>query len=480
MTMPFDSAHLLPILPEVAILVTAGVVLVTDLYKQEDDEGRSHGLTLFGLLIAFVLTGLVGGGERTVIFDGNVVQDAMSGLLKQAILIVSALAFIYARPWLRDRQLLLVEFYVLGLCAVLGMLVMVAANSLLTLYLGLELLSLSMYALVAFDRDSKTGPEAAMKYFVLGSLGSGLLLYGASMIYGATGSIEMGAVLQAVAKPESMTTVLVFGIAFLVIGIGFKFAAVPFHMWLPDTYEGAPTPVALILSSAPKIAAFALAVRLLIDGLEPLYPHWEGMLVILAVLSIILGNVVAIAQTNIKRMLGYSTISHVGFIFLGLIAGSDQGYASAMFYTIVYAITSAGAFGILTLLSREGFDAEKIEDLKGLNDRDPLFAAMMALMMFSLAGVPPTVGFMGKLLVLEAVVRVDMLWLAILAVALSIVGAFYYLRVVKYIYFEQATVNEPIFTPGGTRLTMTLNGLAVLYLGIFPASLLGLCQAAFS
>jgi NADH-quinone oxidoreductase subunit N len=274
--------------------------------------------------------------------------------------------------------------------------------------------------------------------------------------------------------------VLVFGIAFLVIGIGFKFAAVPFHMWLPDTYEGAPTPVALILSSAPKMAAFALAARLLIDGLEPLYPHWEGMLVILAVLSIILGNVVAIAQTNIKRMLGYSTISHVGFIFLGLIAGSDQGYASAMFYTIVYAITSAGAFGILTLLSREGFDAEKIEDLKGLNDRDPLFAAMMALMMFSLAGVPPTVGFMGKLLVLEAVVRVDMLWLAILAVALSIVGAFYYLRVVKYIYFEQATVNEPIFTPGGTRLTMTLNGLAVLYLGIFPASLLGLCQAAFS
>lgn len=477
--MPFDSAHLLPILPEVAILVTAGIVLVVDLYKKGHDEGRSHGLTLLGLLVAFGLTGLVGGGERTVVFDGNVVRDAMSDLLKGAILIVSALAFIYARPWLRDRQLLLVEFYVLGLCAVLGMLVMVSANSLLTLYLGLELLSLSMYALVAFDRDSKTGPEAAMKYFVLGSLGSGMLLYGASMIYGATGSIEMGAVVQAVAKPEAMTTVLVFGIAFLVIGIGFKFAAVPFHMWLPDTYEGAPTPVALILSSAPKMAAFALAVRLLIDGLGPLHPHWEGMLVILAVLSIILGNVVAIAQTNIKRMLGYSTISHVGFILLGLLAGSDQGYAAAMFYTIVYAVTSAGAFGILTILSREGFDAENIEDLKGLNDRDPLYAAMMALMMFSLAGVPPTVGFMGKLLVLEAVVRVDMLWLAIVAVALSIVGAFYYLRVVKYIYFEQAAVNEPIFATGGTRLAMTLNGLAVLFLGIFPATLLGLCQAAF-
>jgi NADH-quinone oxidoreductase subunit N len=389
--MPFDSAHLLPILPEVTILVTAGTVLLADLYKEGHDEGRSHGLTLLGLLVAFGLTGLVGGGERTVVFDGNVVRDAMSDLLKGAILVVSALAFIYARPWLRDRQLLLGEFYVLGLCAVLGMLVMVSANSLLTLYLGLELQALSMYALVAFDRDSKSGPEAAMKYFVLGSLGSGMLLYGASMIYGATGSIELGAVAQAVATPGSMTTVLVFGIAFLVIGIGFKFAAVPFHMWLPDTYEGSPTPVALILSSAPKIAAFALAVRLLVEGLGALQSDWQGMLVILAVLSIVLGNVVAIAQTNIKRMLGYSTISHVGFVFLGLIAGSAQGYAAAMFYIIIYAVTSAGTFGMLALLSREGFDAEKIEDLKGLNDRDPWYAAMMALMMFSLAGVPPTV-----------------------------------------------------------------------------------------
>jgi NADH-quinone oxidoreductase subunit N len=477
--MPFDSAHLLPILPEVTILVTAGIVLLADLYKKGHDEGRSHGLTLLGLLVAFGLTGLVGGGERTVVFDGNVVRDAMSDLLKGAILIVSALAFIYARPWLRDRQLLLGEFYVLGLCAVLGMLVMVAANSLLTLYLGLELQALSMYALVTFDRDSKTGPEAAMKYFVLGSLGSGMLLYGASMIYGATGSIELGAVAQAVATPGSMTTVLVFGIAFLVIGIGFKFAAVPFHMWLPDTYEGSPTPVALILSSAPKIAAFALAVRLLVEGLGALQSDWQGMLVILAVLSIVLGNVVAIAQTNIKRMLGYSTISHVGFVFLGLIAGSAQGYAAAMFYIIIYAVASAGTFGMLALLSREGFDAENIEDLKGLNDRDPWYAAMMALMMFSLAGVPPTVGFMGKLLVLEAVVRVDMLWLAILAVALSIVGAFYYLRVVKFIYFEQSVVNEPIVTAGGTRAAMTINGLAILFFGLFPATLLGLCQAAF-
>ena len=477
--MPFDSANLLPILPEVAILATAALVLVTGLYEQGQDQRRGHGLTLIGLLVAFVLTALVGGGERTVVFDGNVVRDAMSDLLKGTILIVSAFAFIYARPWLRDRQLLVGEFYVLGLCAVLGMLVMVSANSLLTIYLGLELLSLSMYALVAFDRDSERGPEAAVKYFVLGSLGSGMLLYGASMIYGATGSIELGQVLAAVSRPDSMTTVLVFGIAFLVIGIGFKLAAVPFHMWLPDTYEGAPTPVALILSSAPKIAAFALTVRLLFDGLAPLHPHWGGMLVILAILSLVLGSLVAIAQSNIKRLLAYSTISHVGFICMGLSSGSDQGYAAAMFYVIVYALTTAGAFGMLIMLSREGFDVETIEDLKGLNDRDPLYAALMALMMFSLAGVPPTVGFMGKLLVLEAVVRADMLWLAVVAVVFSIIAAFYYLRVIKFIYFEPAAVNEPILATGGMRLVMTINGLAVLFLGIFPATLIGLCQAAF-
>jgi NADH-quinone oxidoreductase subunit N len=306
-----------------------------------------------------------------------------------------------------------------------------------------------------------------------------MLLYGVSMIYGATGSIEFGAVAQAVAAAGSANKVLVFGIAFLVIGIGFKFGAVPFHMWVPDIYEGAPTPVALFLGSAPKIAAFALAVRLLVDGLGALQPDWRGMLVILAVLSMGLGNLVAIAQTNIKRMLAYSTISHVGFIFLGLLAGSSQGYASAMFYAIVYALMAAGSFGILTILSRKGFDAERLDDLKGLNERDPWYAAMMALLMFSLAGLPPTVGFMAKLLVLEAVVRVDMVWLALVAVAFSIIGAFYYLRVVKLIYFDQPTTDAPILTSGGVRAAMTVNALAVLFLGLFPAALLGLCQDAF-
>ncbi len=477
--MTFNSANLLPVLPEIAILITAAVVLVGDLYLKEKDKGVNHALALVGLLVAFALTGLVGGGGRVLAFDGNVVRDLMSDVLKAAALILSALAFIYARPWLKDRSLLAGEYYVLALCAVLGMLVMISANTFLTLYLGLELLALSLYALVAFDRDSKGGSEAAMKYFVLGALGSGLLLYGISMIYGATGSIELGAVARAVAEQGTSNKVLVFGIAFLVIGIGFKFGAVPFHMWVPDIYEGAPTPVALFVSSAPKVAAFAMTVRMLVEGLSALHTDWQGMLVILAVASIGLGNVAAIAQTNIKRMFGYSTISHVGFIFLGLLAGSAQGYAAAMFYTLIYALMSAGAFGILIILSREGFDAEKLEDLKGLNERDPWYAAMMALLMFSAAGVPPTVGFMGKLLVLEAVVRVDMVWLALVAVFFSIIGAFYYLRVVKFIYFDQPTTAVPIVTTGAVRATMTVNGLAILFLGLFPAALLGLCQAAF-
>ena len=478
--MSFDAANLLPILPEIAILVTASVVLILDLYLKDQDKGLNHSLTLLGLVIAIALTGLVGGGEAQVFFDGNLIRDAMTDLLRGAILIVSILTFVYARPWLQDRGMLVGEFYVLGLLAVLGMLIMVSANGFLTLYLGLELQALALYALVAFDRDSSKGAEAAMKYFVLGALGSGLLLYGVSMIYGATGSIEFGPVADAVAEQGMSNKVLVFGIAFLVIGIGFKFGAVPFHMWVPDVYEGGPTPAVLILSSAPKIAAFALAVRMLVDGLHTLHPDWQGMLVILAVLSMGLGNLVAIAQSNIKRMLAYSTISHVGFIFLGLLAGSEQGYAAAMFYTIVYAVMSAGAFGILLILSRQGFDAERLEDLKGLNDRDSWYAAMMALIMFSMAGVPPTVGFMAKLLVLEAVIRIDMVWLALVAVFFSIIGAFYYLRVIKFIYFDKPAEDAPaLVTSSGVRFAMSLNGLSLLALGLFPAGLLTICQAAF-
>jgi NADH-quinone oxidoreductase subunit N len=478
--MDFDYANLVPVLPEIAILVLASTVLIADLYLKDSQKGVNHVLTLIGLLVAIGLTAAVGGGERQLAFDGTYVRDAMSDVLKVLILIVGLFAFVYSKDWLRDRDMLSGEYYVLALFALLGMMIMVSANNLLTVYLGLELLALCLYAMVAFDRDSKGGAEAAMKYFVLGALGSGMLLYGMSMIYGATGSLELGTIASVLAGAGMQDKVLVFGLAFLVIGIGFKFGAVPFHMWVPDIYQGAPTPVVLFLGSAPKIAAFALAMRLLVDGLGGLHVHWQGMLMILAVLSMGLGNVIAIAQSNIKRMLAYSTISHVGFIFLGLLAGTAEGYAAAMFYAVVYAAMAAGAFGVLLLLSRKGFDAENLEDLKGLNDRDSWYAAMMALIMFSMAGVPPTVGFIAKLLVLEAVIRVDLWWLALIAVFFSIIGAFYYLRVIKLMYFDKPVTEEPLAIGTGARVALSVNGIAMLVLGIFPAALLSLCQAAFS
>jgi NADH-quinone oxidoreductase subunit N len=403
----------------------------------------------------------------------------MSDVLIGFTLLITLLTFVYSREYLQSRGVLCGEYYALVLFAVLGMLVMISANSFLTVYLGLELLALSLYALVAFDRDSRAGAEAAMKYFVLGALGSGMLLYGISMIYGATGSIDLATVAKVVAAQGMSDKVLVFGLAFLVVGIGFKFGAVPFHMWVPDVYQGAPMPVVAFLGSVPKLAAFALAMRLLVDGLGPLHHDWQGMLVILAVLSMGLGNLVAVAQTNIKRMLAYSTISHVGFLFLGVLAGTAHGYSVAMFYAVVYALMAAGAFGLLSLLSRDGVEAENLEDLKGLNERDPWYAAIMAILMFSMAGVPPTVGFMAKLMVLEAVVRIDLVWVALVAVFFSIIGAFYYIRVVKYMYFDKPVTEAPVVFSGGARVAISVNGLAVLLLGLFPAALLGLCQTAF-
>ena len=477
--MTFDYAHLIPVVPEIAVLVLASTLLLVDLWLKDREKGINHVIAVLGLLIVIGLTGLVGGGEREIVLGGTYVRDPMSDLLKIAILLISLLTFVYSRDYLRDRQMMVGEFYVLILFAVLGMMVMVSANSFLTLYLGLELLALSLYTLVAFDRDSPTGAEAAMKYFVLGALGSGLLLYGLSMLYGATGSLELGAVAGAVALQGATNQVLVFGLVFVVIGIGFKFGAVPFHMWVPDTYQGAPNPVVLFLGSAPKIAAFALAFRLLVDGLGALHAEWQGMLIILAVISMAVGNIVAIAQTNIKRMLAYSTISHVGFIFLGLIGGNAEAYSAAMFYAIVYALMAAGGFGLLVMMSREGFEVERLEDLKGLNERDSWQAAMMALVMFSMAGVPPTVGFMAKLLVLEAVISVGLWWLALVAVFFSIIGAFYYLRVIKIMYFDKPEIIEPLVLGTGARLASSVNGLAILFLGLFPAILLAYCQAAF-
>jgi len=477
--MPSIASSLVAILPELVILVTACTVLVADLYTREDQKESNHSLTLAGLVAALFAVGLVGGGSASFAFTESFVRDPMSDLLKGAILVVTVLTFVYAKDYMRERDMWVGEYHVLLLFAVLGAMIMVSANGFLTLYLGLELLSLCLYALVAFDRDSKQGAEAAMKYFVLGALGSGMLLYGISMLYGAAGGFAFADVAAAVASQGNGDQILVFGLVFALIGIAFKFGAVPFHMWLPDVYQGAPTSIVLFLSSAPKIAAFAMAARILIEGLNGLQTDWGDILVILAVLSLALGNVVAIAQQNIKRMLAYSTISHVGFIFLGLLAGTQQGYASAMFYSVVYALMSAGAFGVLLMMSYRAQDVQNIDDLKGLSDRDPWLAAMMALIMFSMAGVPPMVGFIAKLMVLEAVVAQGMVWLAIVAVVFSIIGAFYYLRVVKMIYFDKPVADLPVTTNASARVAITVNGALILLLGMYPAALFSLCQKAF-
>ena len=476
--MQFDASNLIPVLPELFILGVACLVLVVDLYLKDEQRIISYGLAQVGLLLAVFVTLGVSQAETQIVFDGSYVRDGMSDVLKVAIYLVTFVAFLYAKDYLKERNLFKGEYYVLGLFAVLGMMIMVSANSFLTVYLGLELLSLSLYALVAFDRDSKTGSEAAIKYFVLGAIASGMLLYGISMIYGATGSIGFQEVAAALTTTGMDNTVLVFGLVFVVIGLAFKLGAVPFHMWMPDVYHGAPTSVTLFIGSAPKIAAFALAMRLLVDGLGNLHADWQGMLVILAVLSMALGNIIAVAQTNIKRMLAYSTISHVGFILLGILAGTNEGYAASMFYTIVYAMMALGGFGIVILLSRQGFEADELDDYKGLHERSPWFAAMMLLLMFSMAGVPPTVGFWAKLFVLDSIVSVDLTWLALVGVFFSIIGAFYYIRIVKLMYFDKPEDSAPLVAATDMQIMLSINGVSMLVLGLFPATLLAICVRA--
>lgn len=482
--MDFNASMLLPLLPEIVLLSAISVILVLDLFLDQDKRMFTYGLSLaaLGATMAVVFWG---DSSTQVVMHGSYVVDAMGSVLKIALLTVGIFAFIYSRRYLTDRNLFKGEFYVLGMLAILGMMIMVSSGSFLTLYLGLELLALSLYALVAFDGDSKKGAEAAMKYFVLGALASGMLLYGISMIYGATGVLDFAGVAEVIASGQADQTVLTFGLVFVLIGIAFKFGAVPFHMWAPDVYQGAPVVVTAFLGSVPKIAAFAMAMRILVQGMGGLGPEmgwqgWQGMLIILAVLSLALGNIVALVQDNIKRMFAYSTISHVGFIFLGLLAGADKGYTAAMFYTIIYALTAVGGFGLLAILSRKGVEAEHLHDLKGLNKRSPWLAAMMMLIIFSMAGVPPTAGFFAKLFVLDALVNADLLWLALVAVSFSVIGAFYYLRVIKVIYFDKPVSQVPIVANVDARVAITVNGLAMLYYGVFPASLLAVCQAAIS
>ena len=471
-----------PAIPEIFMLIMICTVLLVDVFLKPEKRHITLYLAQASLFGALLLTLAGSGDERVLTFQDRFVRDPMGDILKAFIYVITMGVFLYSRDYLKERELFKGEYYVLGLFAVLGMMVMVSAHSFLTLYLGLELLSLSLYALVAFNRDSGKASEAAMKYFVLGAIASGMLLYGMSILYGLTGTLDIAQVHAQVAEHGGDGQARVgalFGLVFVIIGVSFKLGAVPFHMWIPDVYHGAPTPVAMFVGTAPKIAAFAMVMRLLVEGLGSLHADWQQMLVLLAILSIGLGNVAAIAQTNIKRMFAYSTISHVGFILLGILAGTREGYASSMFYTLVYAITSLGGFGMIILLSRKGFEAEEIEDFKGLNDRNPWFAFILMILLISMIGVPGTAGFIAKLSVLQAVIGVDRIGLAVYAVILSVVGAFYYLRVIKLMYFDKPDETIPLSSHTDVNIALSVNGLIILLLGIFPSLLMSICFASF-
>jgi NADH-quinone oxidoreductase subunit N len=478
--MSFGTPDLVAVLPEVFLLTLVCLILLVEVYLPERYRSVSYALAQATLIGTALLTLSFYTDSPRVVLSGHFITDALSGILKLFMSLITFIALLYSRDYLRERQLLRGEYFVLSLFAVLGMMVMVSAHSFLTIYLGLELLSLSLYALVALQRESASAVEAAMKYFVLGALASGMLLYGLSMLYGATGSLDIAQVGRAIAPGSSPDIVLVLGLVFVVVGLAFKLGAVPFHMWIPDVYHGAATSVTLFLGTVPKLAAFAVVIRLLGESLGGLHGEWREMLILLVVLSMALGNVLAIAQANLKRMLAYSTIAHVGFLLLGVLAGTPSGYAASLFYTLVYALMALGSFGMILLLSRAGFEADRLEDFKGLSERSPWFAFIMLVLMFSMAGVPPTLGFFAKLYVLQAIVRVDLVWLAVVGVVFSIIGAFYYLRVVKLMYFDQAEDAAPLHASLDMRVAMSANGLAMLALGVYPGALMALCAGAFS
>lgn len=475
--------------PAAAELFVAGmslVILLVGVFARHSGRSLSYFLTQITLVaVAFITIGTMDGQVATT-FSGMYVDDLMGDVLKLLIYFSVATTLLYGRGYLADRGMDRPEYYVIALYATLGMMVMVSAAHLLSLYIGLELLSLSLYGLVAFDRDSVKSTEAAMKYFVLGALASGLLLYGMSMVYGATGSLELGGVAQSIFHQAANREVLMFGLVFIVAGLAFKLGVVPFHMWVPDVYHGAPSAVTLLIASAPKLAAFGMAMRLLVNGMFDLADQWQSMLMFLAVLSIVLGNLAAIAQPNVKRMLAYSGISHMGFMLLGLLSGVVDGdrhfalnaYSSAMFYSVAYVLMSLASFGVIILLSRAGFEAENIEDFKGLNKRSSWFAAVMMIVMFSMAGVPFFVGFFAKFSVLQAVVAAGYIWLAVVAVVMSLIGAFYYLRLVKVMYFDAPVDMTPIRASADTRVLLSANGLAIALLGLMPQGLMSICAYA--
>ncbi len=471
-------ASLSPVYAEIFLLVMVSVILIADLFILNRTKTVTYLLVQLSLLGCSVITVATHEGGIVHLFNHMFVDDLMSDVLKLLTYLSVSMMLVYSRSYLLLRGLFTGEFMALALFATLGMMVMISASNFLTLYLGLELLSLSLYALVALQRDSAVATESAMKYFILGAMASGFLLYGMSMLYGATGSLDINRIADVIQQGAANKALMVFGLAFIVAGLAFKLGAVPFHMWVPDVYHGAPTAMTMFIGSAPKLAAFAFLMRILVEAMQPLMIHWSGMLMILAVLSMAVGNITAIAQTNIKRMFAYSTIAHMGFMLVGVLSGTIEGYGSAMFYAVAYVLMSLGGFGMIMLLSREGFEADKLSDFKGLNQRSPWLAFMMLLLMFSMAGVPPTVGFYAKFSVLNAAVQAGHIPLVIMAVMFSLIGAFYYLRIVKLMYFDAPESHEKIYIQPDSSLLITINGLAVLGLGILPNTLMSVCAVS--
>lgn len=467
-------------LPEIIFLLMIVLTLLVDLFVPQRQQSMTFAFALLSLIAAAAASLFLHDVPRTLAFNDMYVHSNMTNLLKLFIYLISFFALIYSRTYIKDRNIHQGEYYILTLFSVLGMMVLISANSLLVLFLGLELLSLPIYAMVAMQRNSARASEAAIKYFVIGGLASGILLYGISMIYGATNSLNISQIAISINQTSiSGQVLLIFGLVFVITGIFFKLGAAPFHMWAPDVYEGAPTSVTLFLGTAPKIAAFALIIRLLVDAMPALNHQWQQVIIVIAIASMAWGNIVAIVQTNFKRMLAYSSIAHMGYMSLGILVATPSGYSSAMFYILIYAIMSLGAFAILAILSKANIEIEKIGDLRGLNSRNPWLALMMLLLMFSMAGVPPTVGFFAKLGVLEALVDAHFIWLAALALLFAVIGAYYYLAVVKVMYFEEPVDHTAFHVSKDTLIAVSINSLAVLVLGFFPTYMIDLCRQAF-
>ena len=486
-----DKLSWITVYPEIVLLAMACVIALVDLAVTSPRRTATYVLTLLTLGVVAVLQALYATGGQTMYgFGGMTVSDPMSNWLKCFASIAMMVTLVYGRPYSADRGMMRGgEVFTLGMFSLLGMFIMISGSNFLVIYMGLELLTLSSYALVALRRDNATASEAAMKYFVLGALASGFLLYGLSMMYGATGSLDIAAVFKAINSGNVKHQVLVFGLVFIVAGLAFKLGVVPFHMWVPDVYQGAPTSVTLMIGGAPKLAAFAITIRLLVEGMLPLAIDWQQMLAVLSIGSLLIGNLAAIAQTNLKRMLAYSTISQMGFVLIGLLSGVVNGntlsattaYSSAMFYVVTYVLTTLATFGVILILARDGFESDEITDLAGLNQRSPAYAAIMAICMFSLAGVPPMVGFYAKLSVLQSLVssgQTPQIALAIFAVMMSLVGAFYYLRVVKVMYFDEPITATTVSAGADVRTVLAINGALVLLLGLFPSGLMALCADA--